>query len=111
MSRQGFTSEHNTDSNGNPAGGISKTNGTTVNWQNGPLGEGADRKEPNGAFVEDIIDIARDRIEYYQTESNGRFNCTENAMAITRLQEAVFWLNSRTQRRTEAGTEGTHRGS
>ena len=39
------------------------------------------------------------RIEFYQTASNGRFKCRENAIAITKLEEALLWLNKRTQDR------------
>ena len=103
--RQGIKGEHFCDNEGNPAGGKSTTNGAVVNWQNGPLGRGEDRQEPNGAFVEDIIDIARDRIQYYQ---NSKFNCRENAIAITKLEEAMQWLNWRTADRETRAVEGTH---
>jgi len=43
----------------NPAGGSVKGVGLDVVWQNGPLGRGENRKEPNGAFVETVIDAAR----------------------------------------------------
>ena len=96
------------DENGNPAGGKVSGKGLAINWQNGPLGRGKDRIEPNGAFVETVIDAARQRIEYYQESV---FKCRENALAITKLEEALLWLNSRTQRRESQGTEGTHRGN
>jgi hypothetical protein len=95
------------DQNGNPAGGYVKGTGLSVQWQDGPLGRGEDRIEPNGAFVETVIDAARQRIEHYQ---NSKFKCRENALAITKLEEALHWLNSRTQRREAQSTEGTHSG-
>lgn len=92
----------------NPAGGSVEGVGIKIEWQNGPLGRGEDRKEPNGAFVQAVIFAALQRIEHYQ---ESRFKCRENAIAITKLEEASMWLNRRTQRREDDGTEGTHRGN
>jgi hypothetical protein len=94
-----------TDANGNPAGGISEGRGFTISWQNGPLGRGADRKEPNGAFVETVIDAVRLRLEFYQAS---QFNCETNAVAIHHLELALASLNERTAEREERAVEGTH---
>lgn len=111
--KQGHFEEHWLDENGNPAGGVSTTRGATISWQNGPLGRiGTDeRKEPNGAFVEDIIQMAIGRLEFYQTASDSRFACEENAEAIRLLKQAGVVLDSRTKRREAARTEGTHEGN
>jgi len=93
------------DANGNPSGGMAEGVGIKIEWQNGPLGRGAERKEPNGAFVETVIDIARQRIQYYQ---DGPFKCRENAIAITKLEEALLWLGKRTRDREARAVEGTH---
>lgn len=93
------------DENQNPAGGFYKAPGIDINWQNGPLGRGAERKEPNGAFVENVIDAAIKRILYYQ---QSKFACRENAIALTHLETAALWLNKRTQDREEREVEGTH---
>lgn len=106
--KQPYESSHLLDENGRPAGGRSSARGIEVNWQNGPLGRGEDRLEPNGAFVETLIDIARDRIQFYQDSG---FSSRENALAITKLEEALHWLNARTARREAQGAEGTHLGS
>ena len=103
-----FTAENKADANNLPAGGSVRGTGLSIDWQNGPLGTGADRREPNGAFVETVIEAARQRIEWYQTACDRRFACRENAIAITKLEEALHWLNARTARRTAAGVEGTH---
>lgn len=95
------------DDKGLPAGGTVDAVGLQITWQNGPLGRGADRVEPNGCFVETVIAAAKQRIEWYQ---DSRFNCRENALAITKLDEALHWLEARTKRREVAGTEGTHEG-
>ena len=110
MAAQGFFSQHWTDEDGNPAGGVSSTRGGTVSWQNGPLGRvgSSERTEANGAFVEDIIAIVCDRIEFYQ---DSKFACDENAEVIDLLKQASAVCQSRTRRRTEAKTEGTHEGN
>jgi len=103
-----FTSQNDLDENGNPTGGFARGTGMSIDWQNGPLGRDGDRKDPNGAFVETVIDAARNRIEFYQQASGGRFKCRENAIAITKLEEALLWLNKRTQDREKRQVEGTH---
>lgn len=102
-----FTSQHLLDKDGKPAGGWSESHAISIEWQNGPLGRGEDRVEPNGAFVETVIAIAVDRLQFYQ--DNG-FACDENAEAIKSLNAALDALNARTARREAEGTEGTHDG-
>ena len=94
------------DPDGNPTGGTFEGTGLSIEWQNGPLGRGEDRKEPNGAFVETVIYAAKQRIEFYQSS---KFNCRENAIAITKLEEALMWLNKRTADREERQVEGEHK--
>lgn len=96
------------DEHGNPAGGGVSELGIEIRWQNGPLGRDGDRLAPNGAFVEHVIEAAVNRLEFYQST---QFRCRENALAITKLEEALLWLGSRTARREAAGTEGTHAGN
>ncbi len=93
------------DENNNPTGGHVNGVGLSIVWQNGPLGRDGDRKEPNGAFTETVIDAARQRIQFYQ---DGKFACIENAEAIKLLEQALAVLNSRTKRREAANVEGTH---
>ncbi len=93
---------------GKPAGGFVKGTGLEIRWQNGPLGRDSERVEPNGAFVETVIASVVQRIEHYQ---GTQFKCRENAIAITKLEEALLWLNSRTQRREAQAVEGTHAGN
>ena len=103
-----FTAVNKNDEAGNPAGGHVYGIGLTIYWQDGPLLIDGVRKEPTGAFVETVIAAALQRLEYYQTS---KFNCRENALAITKLEEALHWLNSRTSRREKQGVEGTHKGN
>ena len=103
--RQKISSQHFNDPAGNPAGGHTQGVGIAIEWQNGPLGRGDGRAEPNGAFVEGVIAAALDRIHYYQ---DSKFKCRENALAITKLEEALHWLDHRTQEREHRQVEGTH---
>lgn len=100
-----ITSEHWNDENGNPSGGNTFGNGFAIGWQNGPLGRGEERKEPNGAFVEDVILAVIDRLEYYQAS---KFECKANFEAIRCLIEARDHLDARTKKREERQVEGTH---
>lgn len=103
-----YEATNNNDENGNPASGSVNGVGLSIEWQDGPLGRGESRIEPNGAFVETVISAVLQRIQYYQ---KSKFNCRENAIAITKLEEALHWLNSRTNRRESESVEGTHEGN
>ncbi len=96
------------DEEGNPAGGFVGGVGLEIDWQDGPLGRDSERLEPNGAFVETVISAAKQRIEWYQTVSDKKFRCLENATALNKLDEALFWLDARTKGREERKVEGTH---
>lgn len=108
MNDQKILAENYLDDQGRPAGGHVHGVGLSIEWQNGPLGRDAERLEPNGAFVETVLRAALQRIEHYQA---GQFRCRENALAITKIEEALLWLGSRTARRETAGVEGTHGGN
>ena len=105
---QQINGKHDLDAAGNPAGGKTTGKGIEIDWQNGPLGRGTERKEPNGAFVEGVIAAAIDRINFYQEGNGGKFKCRENALAITKLEEALLWLQKRTMDREARAVEGTH---
>ena len=101
---QGIVENHRLDGEGNPAGGKTTGVGLDIVWQDGPLGRGVDRKESNGAFVENVLKAALGRLEFYQAS---KFKCRENAIAITKVEEAILWLNSRTAKREAREVEGT----
>lgn len=103
--KQELISYHFTDDEGRPEGGSSFGVGFSISWQHGPLGRGEDRKQPNGAFVETIIEAAVDRLRFYQTTE---FACEENRQAIMSLDDALFVLNERTKNREARQVEGTH---
>lgn len=56
----------------------------------------------DGTTNEELLAVLIDRLQYL----NGKFPCRQNSIAITKLQEAVFWLNDRTAERKAAGVEG-----
>lgn len=109
----GFEAVNDVDENGNPAGGIVEGTGFAIKWQNGPLGRigSDDRVAPNGAFVEDVIASAIQRIQHYQSAADGKFECVENTSALTHLNFALKALENRTSRRVLQNVEGTHEGS
>ena len=77
----------------------------TISWQNGALGRGNEKREPNGAFVEDVIDAVIRRIAAYQ---DSKFACPENADALDSLRQAAKRLDDRTKSRESREVEGTH---
>ena len=70
-----------------------------IKFQAGPLPDGI-----NGCSIEDVIDVLIARLEGFQ---KGNFRCRENALAITKLEEAKLWLLERTRKRQVQGVEGT----
>lgn len=70
-----------------------------VQFQNGPVKEFG----VNGCHQEDLIAIVIDRLRSFQ---KGEFACRENALALTKLEEAMHWLNHRTNDRVFRGVEG-----
>lgn len=103
--RYGFTSHHY-DAEGKPDGGVTFGQGFTISWQRGALrNEDGTFRHPNGAFIEDIIDAAKDRLEYHQQSP---YACDENAQAIALLTEALATLENRTKRRELSGKLGYH---
>ncbi len=100
-----YEATNTVDTDGNPTGGSVSGVGLSIAWQDGPLGRDGDRKEPNGAFTETVIAAVIQRIEFFQ---QSKFRCRENALAVTKLEEALHWLNYRTQKRETQKVEGTH---
>lgn len=72
-----------------------------IKFQNGAIKENG----VNGCHNEDLIAVVIDRLQGFQA---GEFSCRENAIAITKLEEALLWLNKRTQDRIRRGVEGTN---
>lgn len=72
-----------------------------IHFQEGPIKECG----INGCCNEDLIAMCICRLEYFQ---NSEYKCRENAVAITKLEEALMWLRKRTNAREIRGVEGTH---
>lgn len=72
-----------------------------VNFQKGPIKEAG----INGVMNEDLLLMVITRLQHFQ---NSQFACRENAIALTKLEEALMWMNKRTEARTKRGVEGTH---
>lgn len=73
----------------------------TVLFQNGPINEVG----VNGITQEVLLAIVADRLRSFQA---GPFACRENALALTKIEEAQHWLQQRTLARMRRGVEGTH---
>lgn len=83
----------------------SDTTGTPfarISFQNGPIAEAG----VNGVTQEALLAIIVDRLQSFQ---KGPYSCRENALALTKIEEAQHWLLSRTKARMARGVEGTHK--
>ena len=72
-----------------------------IHFQDGPIAEVG----VNGISNEALLAVVEDRLKGFQS---GEFACRENAIALTKLQEAMMWLQKRTRDRIARGVEGTH---
>lgn len=91
---QGFDASTNVSADG-PESAL------TVLFQNGPINECG----VNGITQEVLLAIVADRLRSFQA---GPFACRENALALTKIEEAQHWLQQRTIARMRRGVEGTH---
>ena len=83
------------------ADGTSRKTFCTVQFQKGPIKEAG----VNGVMNEDLIAIVIDRMRGFQS---GDYACRDNALALTKLEEALMWLRNRTSEREARGVEGTN---
>lgn len=72
-----------------------------IRFQKGAL---TDTNAPNGITNESLIAVVIDRLQHLQ---RGPLACRENAIAITKLEEALLWLQSRTRDRIARGVDNT----
>ncbi len=87
---------------GNPAGPHHATaTSVPIIFQNGPIKEFG----VNGVTHEALMAIVMDRLRSFQA---GPFACRENALALTKIEEAMHWLQHRTRVRVARGVEGTN---
>lgn len=73
-------------------------NSISFTIQNGPIKEVG----VNGCQVDTMIEAAKMIIE----KLNQQFPCRENSCAITKLDEALHWLEARKRNREKRGVEG-----
>jgi hypothetical protein len=69
-----------------------------LRFQLGPVKESG----INGIQNEQVIAALVNRLQVLNT----KFPCRENSLAITKLEEAMFWLEKRTADRERRGVEG-----
>lgn len=78
--------------------------GYSVKFQNGAMELGR-----NGATTVEVLDILIEHINFFQ---RGRFACRENALVITKLEEAKHWAEHRARLRDAqalTGRVGAHK--
>jgi hypothetical protein len=73
-----------------------------IHFQEGPIAEAG----VNGISGEALLAIVADRLTCFQM---GAYACRENAIALTKIQEAMHWLHHRTRERAARGVEGTRK--
>ncbi|MDW5313739.1 hypothetical protein [Rhizobium sp. PL01] len=91
----GFSTENN------PSHDDTREGELVILFQNGPINDAG----VNGVTQEVLLAIVADRLRSFQA---GQFACRENALALTKIEEAQHWLHSRTLARMQRGVEGTH---
>jgi hypothetical protein len=64
-----------------------------------------DGTKENGTTLEEMLRVSIERLK----DLNNRFGCRENSLAITKMEEALMWLNKRTEDRILRGVEGQHK--
>lgn len=70
-----------------------------ISFQNGPIAEHG----VNGVTQEILLAVVIDRLRSFQS---GQFSSRENAIALTKCEEALHWLQQRTLDRMRRGVEG-----
>lgn len=95
------------DSDGNPSSGYAHGIGFSVTFQDGPRGKDDNGvlHPANGAFVEDLLAAAMQRLAFFQ---NSKFACAENAEAIEHIHAAISALERRSSARRSRGVLGSH---
>jgi hypothetical protein len=72
-----------------------------IHFQHGPVLEHG----VNGITNEALIAVVLDRLRAFQ---RGPFASRENAVTVTKLEEALMWQHKRTLDRMRRGVEGRH---
>lgn len=112
-----LVAENLVDENANPTGGRvtlvldenteDQLPALRICWQHGPRGQQHTDEllPPNGAFVEDVIWAALQRLEFF---NEGKYRDRANSLAITHLEQALQALKDRQLERSHRNVEGKH---
>lgn len=73
---------------------------TPIKWQEGTVTENGQ----NGVQVPQALEVVHSKLTGYQDN----FPCRENAISLTKIEEAIMWQNKRTNDRIKRGVEGMH---
>lgn len=68
-----------------------------------PASEGGDLRN---AQWYDLVATGLEMLKYFNTKENGKYSCRENAITITKIEEALMWQEKRTKDRLARGVEG-----
>ena len=71
-----------------------------ITWQDGTIREVG----RNGVQVAEALEVVLNQLKGYQDQ----FPCKENAMSITKIEEAILWQEKRTTDRIKRGVEGKY---
>ena len=111
-----------TDEDGNPSSGHVELYVTkhgdpdfpaiSIDWQDGGRATGETNPDgspvlaaPNGAFIEDVLWAALQRLEFFQ---DSKYRDRGNALAITHIEGAIQALKDRQLERSHRNVEGRH---
>ena len=89
-----------TDVEGHVYGVLAGSQNSKVSFQLGPVKDNG----VNGVTNEALLAILIHRTNYL----NEKFRCRENSIAITKMEEALHWFESRTKNRIDRGVEGVN---
>lgn len=84
-----------------PTGGTAFGDGFCIAWQDGNIPDNG----INGAQVREVITAIIERFKHFE---NSKFACDENKRVIALLTETIGVIDERTNRRKQAGIEGTY---
>ena len=71
-----------------------------IKWQDGTIPEVG----RNGVQIAEALEVVLRQLKGYQE----KFTCKENAISITKIEEAIMWQEKRTNDRIKRGVEGKH---
>lgn len=72
-----------------------------IAFQAGPIGVNG----VNGVTSESLLVVLIDRMRVFQS---GPYACRQNALALTKMEEALMWMHARTHERMARNVEGTN---